>query len=462
MSLMPRTASVELAVWVLFEIQIDPPMRMTILAALRRIGVAVSEVMAPGEGFGVCICKAIDEKLLTLLRLASRGEAAGAPIVVAALGNERATQEACWHALRAGACDVVRWHEGGDTCQTIRARLERWLEISRLATSLTVRQRLVGSSPRWNTFVHRVVEIASYSTAPVLLLGESGTGKEMVARTIHELDPRPNKAELVTVDCTTLSPELSGSELFGHERGAFTGAQAARDGACALADGGTLFLDEIGELPLPLQAQLLRVIQEGKFKRVGANFWQQTHFRLIAATNRDLEAEVDAGRFRVDLYHRIAGWVCRTLPLRDHPDDIPELALHFLRQFRGAEDCEGFDAAVTQFLCQRPYPGNVRDLRRLVARLCHRHVGPGAVSVGDVPPEERPAGDAASETWDGAAFEAAIRRAIACGVTLKEVERAAKKLAIQFALTQEGSQQRAAERLNVTVRTLQQWREEGA
>src|SRR6185295_226461 len=147
-------------------------------------------------------------------------------------------------------------------------------------------------------------------------------GKELLARVIHALDPRPDKGELVVLDCTTIVPELSGSEFFGHERGAYTGAVGPRDGAFALAHGGTLFLDEIGELPLALQAQLLRVVQEGTYKRVGGNAWHKASFRLVCATNRDLKEEVARGRFRGDLYHRLATNASRLPPLRDRVEDI--------------------------------------------------------------------------------------------------------------------------------------------
>src|SRR5262249_44123862 len=153
---------------------------------------------------------------------------------------------------------------------------------------------------------------------------------ELLARLIHELNAATKERSLVVVDCTTIVPELSGSEFFGHERGAFTGAVAARDGAFALADGGTLFLDEIGELPSHLQAQLLRVIEEGTYKRVGGNAWQRTNFRLVCATNRDLPRLVEAGKFRGDLYFRIASWVFRIPPLSERIEDILPLARHFL------------------------------------------------------------------------------------------------------------------------------------
>src|SRR6516162_7426096 len=163
-------------------------------------------------------------------------------------------------------------------------------------------------------------------------MGESGTGKEMLAQLIKELDFTARTANLTVVDCTTIVPELSGSEFFGHERGAFTGAINARDGAFALANGGILFLDEIGELPLPLQAQLLRVIQERSYKRVGGSTWHRTEFRLVCATNRNLLEMVTRGEFRADLFHRIASFICKLPPLRERIEDIIPLAEHFFRQ----------------------------------------------------------------------------------------------------------------------------------
>ena len=222
---------------------------------------------------------------------------------------------------------------------------------------------LVGKSARWRSVVRSVVEVAAFSQASVLITGESGTGKELVARLIHDLDRRRNKGEFVVVDCTTIVAELSGSELFGHERGAFTGAVSARDGAFAIANGGTLFLDEIGELPLPLQARLLRAVQEHTYKRVGSNTWHPTDFRLICATNRNLMTP--DGHFRADLYYRIAGWLCRTPPLRERKEDILHLARHFLAQLDAAKPALDSDEPVRRIPALARLPGNLRDLRRL-------------------------------------------------------------------------------------------------
>jgi len=210
----------------------------------------------------------------------------------------------CWRYLSWGASDVIAWHSPA-SCAEVLARLDRWAEIDALVASPLIQSNLLGQSTAWLIAVRNVVEFARFASSPVLILGESGTGKELAARVIHALDPRPQKRDLVVLDCSTIVPELSGSEFYGHERGAFTGAAGARQGAFELAHEGTLFLDEVGELPLHLQAQLLRVIQERTYKRVGGNNWQQTEFRLVCATNRDLAAEVTAGRFRRDLFHRI-------------------------------------------------------------------------------------------------------------------------------------------------------------
>ena len=193
-----------------------------------------------------------------------------------------------WELLQAGASDVFAWDQFDDAAAVIASRLERWEEVDDLVNSSAVRENLVGQSPAWISVLRRVVELARFTSGSALIMGESGTGKEFVARLIHTLDSRPDKRELVITDCTTIAPELAGSEFFGHERGAFTSAVAARDGAFALADGGTLFLDEVGELPLRLQAELLRVVQERTYKRVGSNVWKSTSFRLVCATNRDL------------------------------------------------------------------------------------------------------------------------------------------------------------------------------
>jgi transcriptional regulator with GAF, ATPase, and Fis domain len=288
-------------------------------------------------------------------------------------------------------------------------------------------------------------------------MGDSGTGKELVARLIHTLNPHEKDGALFILDCTTIVPTLSGIEFFGHEKGAFTGAVGARVGAFAMANNGTLFLDEVGELPLDLQAELLRVIQEGTYKRVGSNVWSRTRFRLVCATNRDLGELQRAGRFRSDLYYRIAGWTIRLPTLAERPGDVSELAAHFVREFMPKSPHTSIDETVNGLLDARHYPGNVRDLKHLIARICARHVGPGPITVGDVPEDERPSRPATVVGIEQrASLDDGVRAALMAGMSLREIGEAAKRAAINIALSEaQGSTRRAARRLGVTERALQ-------
>jgi transcriptional regulator with GAF, ATPase, and Fis domain len=266
----------------------------------------------------------------------------------------------------------------------------------------------------------------------------------------------------VVLDCSTVVPELSGSEFFGHERGAFTGALTERHGAFELANGGTLLLDEIGELSLPLQAQLLRVVQEHTYKRVGGNTWCRSEFRLLCATNRDLWDLVRRGEFRADLYYRTTGFVTKLPPLRERHEDIIPLAEHFLRQAHPNCQPPELDEAVRDYLLRREYPGNVRDLQQAVLRLTYRHAGERFLSIGCVPPEERPVCELNEKGWMDLHFEGPIKRAVRLGAGLKEIGRAAEDVAIRCVTDEEeGNLQRAARRLGVTDRALQLRRAHG-
>jgi transcriptional regulator with GAF, ATPase, and Fis domain len=374
-------------------------------------------------------------------------------VLALAASPEALAQDCCWRLLKAGASDVMAW-ETERSAQEIAARLGRWHAVDQIIASPVVQSRVAGRSHVWISVLRQIVEVAAFTDASVLILGESGTGKEEVARLIHDLDRRQDKRELVTLDCTTVVPDLSGSEFFGHERGAFTGAVGAREGAFSLANGGTLFLDEVGELPLGLQAQLLRAVQERTYKRVGGNNWHTANFRLVCATNRELEAEISKGTFRRDFFHRIANWVCRLPSLRERTEDIMPLARHFMRQFRPDLSFE-MDSAVREYLLKRRYPGNVRDLRQLISRISQRHVGTGPLTVGDIPRDELPPLEGLGD-WPDAAFIQAIHRALELGSGLKEIGRVATETAIWLVVSDEdGNLQRAARRLGVTDRALQ-------
>ena len=217
--------------------------------------------------------------------------------------------------------------------------------------------------------VLRQVELVAATEASVLIQGESGTGKELFARAIHRRSPRANRT-LVKVNCASISKDLFESEFFGHVRGAFTGAVGDRVGRFQLADRGTLFLDEVGEIPLDLQTKLLRVLQEGEFERVGEGTTRQVSVRVLAATNRNLRAEVDAGRFRLDLFYRISVFPIYVPPLRERREDIAALATRFLRAagLRLQRTAPNIPEREMTKLVAYDWPGNIRELQHVVER----------------------------------------------------------------------------------------------
>jgi two-component system, NtrC family, response regulator HydG len=238
------------------------------------------------------------------------------------------------------------------------------------AAARTSISQLVGQSAAMRR-LYELVERVAPSPAAVLVRGESGAGKELVARAIHELGPRRDKP-FVAVNCTALPEALLESELFGHARGAFTGATAARAGLFAEASGGTLFLDEIGDMASALQSRLLRVLQEGEIRPIGTDSARHVDVRVIAATHQDLEAKIEAGVFRADLFFRLDVVPLRVPPLRERLDDLPLLAEHFLRQARQRNpqtNVERIGRDVMTALSRYPWPGNARELQNLVERM---------------------------------------------------------------------------------------------
>ena len=235
------------------------------------------------------------------------------------------------------------------------------------------RSELIGDSSAMQKLRTALARLAP-SPLTVLIEGETGTGKEVVARTLHQMSPRASKP-LVVFDCAAVSPSLIASELFGHVKGAFTGAVGSNEGAFRAAHGGTLFLDEIGELPLDLQPALLRALEARQVKPVGGENYQSVDVRVVAATNRALEAEVEAGRFRKDLLFRLAVGRVKVPALKARPEDIPVLAQHFARSLGNAI----LAPEVLKELAQRAWPGNVRELRNVVERAVMLAGGAGAV-----------------------------------------------------------------------------------
>jgi transcriptional regulator with PAS, ATPase and Fis domain len=287
--------------------------------------------------------------------------------------------------------------------------------------------------------VMALVEQVAPSSASVVITGESGTGKEIVARTIHELSPRRN-GPYVAINCAALPETLMESELFGHERGAFTGADRRREGCFELANGGTLLLDEIGEMKPELQAKLLRVLEEQKLRRLGGTVEVPVDVRVLAASNRNLEAALREGRFREDLYYRLNVFGIELPPLSERADDIPALVEHFLHQITPPEGktIGGVDGECLEMLKSYRWPGNVRQLRNVIERGLIVTRGP-MISTADLPPDLKRAGGSAST------FELHL------GMSLDEVERELIVRTIEFA---GGNKSRAAEVLGVSLKTL--------
>ena len=246
-----------------------------------------------------------------------------------------------------------------------------------IASGEEQRHVVVGQSPRLR-HIMRLVEKLGRGDWPVLLLGETGTGKEVIARAIHNADP---SGPFVTIDCASLVGPLMETELFGHARGAFTGAIGQKTGLIELADGGTAFFDEIGELPLDMQSRLLRVLQEKEFRPVGSLVTRRSDFRIIAATNRDLAKEVERGSFRRDLYYRLNVVSLRLSPLRDRREDIPALLAHFLARYGKGHT---LSQEALESLLSYEWPGNVRELENCVQHMVAINSGP-LIHVLDLP-----------------------------------------------------------------------------
>ena len=285
-------------------------------------------------------------------------------VMLTAYGNVNQAVEA----MRLGAADYLVKPVNLDELEiVIRAALERsqW-RAPKALRQIDSGSAMVGNSPTMQQLRHLVAEVGN-SDVTVLIMGESGSGKELVAQAIHAASPR-RSGSFVTVDCCTLQESLFESELFGHERGAFTGADRKKAGLIEAAAGGTLFLDEIGETSAAIQAKLLRVLETGRFRRVGANSDLSADVRIVAATNRDLRQRASEGHFRDDLYYRLSTFIIDVPPLRVRRSDIAPLVTHFLAQRRHGLEPVTFSAAAIDRLMDYDWPGNVRELRNVIER----------------------------------------------------------------------------------------------
>jgi two-component system response regulator PilR (NtrC family) len=286
-----------------------------------------------------------------------------------------ATAETAIAAMKAGAYDYLTKPFKVDEVGLVveRALERRVLQSQNVVLRDEIKgryklERLIGKSPPMQRVFEVIRKIAPARTS-VLLIGESGTGKELAARAVHELSGRDADA-FIAVNCGAIPETLIESEFFGHVKGAFTGANSERPGLFEAAHGGTIFLDEIGELPVPMQVKLLRVLQERKVKKVGGTQEKEVDVRVVAATNRDLEAEVEKGTFRQDLFYRLNVIQLRLPPLRERREDVPILVDHFVRKFAAehGRKISGVDPDAMSALVNHSFPGNVRELENLIER----------------------------------------------------------------------------------------------
>jgi len=355
------------------------------------------------------------------------------------------TIETAVDAMKAGALDYIMKPLEFDELLILidrvaeRRNLIRENELLRkeLRDKSITTDQIIYHSARMQELINMAGRIAN-SRATVLIQGESGTGKELLARLIHQLSPRSGKP-IITVNCNALSENLLESELFGHEKGSFTGAAARRIGRFEEADGGTLFLDEIGEITASVQIKLLRFLQEREFQRVGGNQTIHSDVRIISATNRDLEARVREGFFREDLFYRLNVVVMNIPPLRERKDDIPPLIEHFLKRFAvdNGKKVDAISSEARDLLLKYDYPGNVRELENIIERavVIARE---DTISVGDLPFHPGSQGEEDLEP----------------GLLKKSLEDIEKKLILNAMDDAGNNQSRAAEILGISERML--------
>ena len=398
----------------------DAELAMKLLTDDKSIRLMLSDIRMPGEDG------------ITLMRAAKAAKPDLAVVLLTAFGSIDQAVEA----MKDGADDFLTKPVDLDQ---LEHRVENALAAHRIDAQEEAQadgklglENIIGNSPAMQK-VFRMVRQSAPTDATVLLEGPSGTGKELVARAIHALSPRA-KGPFVAVEFAAIAPSLLESELFGHEKGAFTGAVARRIGRFEAANHGTIFLDEISEMPLELQVKLLRVLQEREFQRVGSNDNIKTDIRIVAATNRDLAAYVRDGKFREDLYYRLNVIDMRLPALKDRAGDIPLLANSFLKEFEGKFGKKTISSDAMKMLEAYSWPGNVRELRNAVENMCVLSTS-GEISVGDIPENiARGGGTAASASG-----------------TLDDVEKA-QILAMLDEVG--GNRTEAAKRLGISRRTI--------
>jgi nitrogen regulation protein NR(I) len=383
------------------------------------------------------------------------------PDIPVILITAHGTVDSAVAALKAGAFDYVTKPFEQEELRKVIAKAARANDLERRSVHEGAaegdRPPLVGASPSMRTIYDMVARVAD-SPSTVLITGESGTGKELIAKALHRGSSRRDRP-LIKVNCAAIPKDLVESELFGYQRGAFTGAVGDKPGRFELADGGTLFLDEIGEIPVEIQVKLLRAIQESEFERVGGIKTIKVDVRLIAATNRELKTLIAEGRFREDLYYRLAVVPIALPPLRERREDIPLLVHHFIEKYdrRLGKSVEGIDDDALQLLVDYAWPGNIRELENLMERSVLFADGP-SIHVTSLPDSLRETGAGAPTPIAAVGPLGAI--AAPSGASMKEIVRQAQaeleRELISRALDETGGNvTRAAKRLQISRKSLQ-------
>ncbi|HZX65450.1 MAG TPA: sigma-54 dependent transcriptional regulator [Myxococcales bacterium] len=377
------------------------------------------------------------------LTRALREESPDTPVIII---TGKGTIDAAVEAVREGVFDFV---EKPLDPARLKVILQRALEKKRTEHEMHVLRRrlgqidsagvgIIGASPAMRKVMDLVEKVAP-SKASVVITGQSGTGKEMVARAIHQLSPRKDKP-FIAINCSAIPAGLMESEMFGHERGAFTGADQRRLGSWELADGGTLFLDEVGEIPIELQAKFLRVLEEERLRRLGGKSEIAVDVRVISATNRDLKEEIKGARFREDLYFRLNVFHIPLAPLKERREDIALLVQHFIDRFsrEGGKRVQGVSPQAVKLLQEYAWPGNIRELRNTLERaviLC----GPGMIDVEHLP----------AELATGGGESAYLK--LPFGLPLREVE---KEYILNSLSRLQNNKARTAQALGISEKTL--------
>jgi DNA-binding NtrC family response regulator len=411
------------------------------LRSHRDVVLVITDLMMPGtDGFGVLTMAREIDPDIGILMITGHGSVESAVDAMKRGADDYLTKPVDLFELRKRASAIVEK----------RLLSRRVVELeSRLGEKFG---KLISRSKQMEA-LFRQMEMVAPTRSNVLIVGESGTGKELVANALHENSPRRD-ARFLPINCAAIPSEILESELFGHERGSFTGATGRKIGKFELADKGTLFLDEIGELPLEMQVKLLRVLETREFMRVGGTETIKVDIRLMAATNSDLEAAVERGAFRNDLYYRLKVVTLRIPPLRERREDIPLLANHFLTMFAKENDREGvkFAPDAMRTMVNARWEGNVRELRNLVESLVVLTPGPEIRAV-DLPEEFRRSGQAESVTpAPEPVASSQSGGAPTAGLTMDEIERRAILDALERT---RGNRTQAAEMLGIGLRTLQ-------